>query len=34
VPLMLSLVRLGLRTRKYFPRKKALARIAGEEQLD
>jgi len=23
VPLMLSLVRLGLRTRKYFPRKKA-----------
>ena len=25
VPLMLSLVKLGLRTRKYFPRKKALS---------
>ena len=34
VPLMLSLVRLGLRTRKYFPRKKGLARIEGENQLD
>jgi len=34
VPLMLSLVWLGLRTRKYFPRKKALARIAAENQLD
>ncbi len=32
VPLMLSLVRLGLRTRKYFPRKKASTYIAGEEQ--
>jgi ACR3 family arsenite efflux pump ArsB len=29
VPLMLSLVKLGLRTRKYFPRKK---RILGRQE--
>jgi len=33
VPLMLSLVNLGLRTRKYFPRKKPPNRVIGVVQV-